>query len=70
MNQVLGGWSVSGITNLSTGFPFTVYANTSVDFSGFNQLADRPDIVGSGALAINRAWKPGQFLGSCILRQS
>jgi len=60
VNQILGGWSLSGITNLSTGFPFTVYANTSVDFSGFNQLADRPDIAGSGALILNRG-NPDNF---------
>jgi hypothetical protein len=53
MNQVLGGWSLSAITNLTTGHPFTVFANTAVDFSGFNQLIDRPD-AGQGTLKINR----------------
>jgi hypothetical protein len=60
VNQMLGGWSLSGITNLATGFPFTVYANPSVDFSGFNQLADRPDIVGTGPLILNRG-NPDNF---------
>jgi hypothetical protein len=54
MQQALGGWSLSGITNIATGNPFTVYANPAIDFSGFNSFADRPDIVGSGSLAINR----------------
>jgi hypothetical protein len=45
---------------LSTGFPFTVYANTAVDFSGFNQLADRPDIVSAGPLTLNRG-NPDNF---------
>ena len=47
---VFGGWTVSGITSAQTGQPFTVY-NTSADFSGFGQQADRPDVVGSGPLA-------------------
>ncbi len=47
--EVFGGWTISGITSLQSGQPFTV-ANTSNDFSGFNQFADRPDLVGSGAL--------------------
>jgi len=50
--QVFGGWQVSGITSAQTGQPFTV-DDTAADFSGFNQLADRPDIIGSGALPQN-----------------
>jgi hypothetical protein len=47
--ELIGGWQVSGITSLQSGAPFTVY-NSSADFSGFNQFADRPDVVGSGRL--------------------
>jgi hypothetical protein len=47
--EVFGGWSLSGIVSVQTGQPFTVY-DDAADFSGFNQLADRPDIVGSGPL--------------------
>ena len=50
--QVFGGWQVSGITSAQTGQPFTVY-DTAADFSGFNQTADRPDIIGSGTLPQN-----------------
>jgi len=50
--QVFGGWVISGITSLQSGQPFTV-ANTSNDFSGFNQFADRPDLIGSGPLQTN-----------------
>jgi len=50
--EVFGGWQVSGITSAQTGQPFTVY-DTAADFSGFNQTADRPDIIGSGALPQN-----------------
>jgi hypothetical protein len=48
--QVFGGWQVSGITSLQSGQPFTVY-NTATDYSGFNQGADRPDVIGTGKLA-------------------
>ena len=47
--EIFGGWTASGITSLQSGQPFTV-ANTSNDFSGFNQFADRPDLLGAGAL--------------------
>jgi hypothetical protein len=47
--QVFGGWQISGITTLQTGSPFTVY-NSSQDFSGFNNLNDRPDVIGTGTL--------------------
>ncbi|HYK63026.1 MAG TPA: hypothetical protein VEV85_26550, partial [Bryobacteraceae bacterium] len=60
VDQILGGWTLSAITNLTTGVPFTVFANTSVDFSGFNSLVDRPDLVTAGPLQINRG-NPDNF---------
>jgi hypothetical protein len=50
--QLFGGWTVSGLVTASTGQPFTVY-NSAQDFSGFNQFADRPDLVAGGPLATN-----------------
>jgi hypothetical protein len=50
--ELFGGWSVSGIVSAQTGQPFTVY-DTAADFSGFNQVADRPDVLGSGKLSTN-----------------
>jgi hypothetical protein len=47
--QIIGGWQISGITTVQSGSPFTVF-NGSQDFSGFNQLFDRPDVVGGGPL--------------------
>jgi hypothetical protein len=47
--QVFGGWQISGITTLQTGSPFTVY-NSSLDYSGFNQFNDRPDVIGAGPI--------------------
>ncbi|HLX41978.1 MAG TPA: carboxypeptidase-like regulatory domain-containing protein [Bryobacteraceae bacterium] len=63
--ELFSGWEVSGIVSVQTGSPFTVY-NTSADFSGFNQLADRPDIVGTGPLVTNysnpdAAFNPAYF---------
>jgi hypothetical protein len=52
VQQILGGWDVGGITNVHSGFPFTILANTSRDFSGFNQFADRPN-VGNTPLTID-----------------
>jgi Carboxypeptidase regulatory-like domain len=60
VDQVFGGWSISAITNIASGNPFTVYANPAIDFSGFNSFADRPDIQGSGPLVINRG-NPDNF---------
>ena len=49
---IVGGWQVSGIVSAQTGQPFTVY-DSAADFSGFNQLADRPNVIGSGPLPTN-----------------
>ncbi len=51
--QALGGWQLSGISNLTTGQPFTVWANKSVDFSGYGTLVDRPDIAEPGSLVMH-----------------
>ena len=50
--ELLGGWQLSGIVSAQSGQPFTVY-DTAADFSGFNQLADRPDVIGTGKLITN-----------------
>jgi hypothetical protein len=60
VSQILGGWTLSAISNLTTGVPFTVFSNTSVDFSGFNSALDRPDVVAPGPLTINRG-NPDNF---------
>lgn len=46
--EAFEGWTVSGITEIQSGLPFTVYLN-GIDYSGFNQFADRPN-VGAGKL--------------------
>lgn len=52
LEQLLGAWNVGGIVNWHTGFPFTIFANTATDFSGFNQFVDRPN-AGNAPLPIN-----------------
>ena len=50
LNQLVGGWTVSGITNARTGFPFTVCASSDIDFTGLNRwtlasgFSDRVDL--------------------------
>jgi hypothetical protein len=60
VQQVLGGWTLATITNISTGVPFTVYGGTALDYTGFNSLNDRPDLVTAGPLQLNRG-NPDHF---------
>src|SRR6266852_8149424 len=43
VGELIGGWSIAGIVTHSSGFPYTVFAGTSFDYSGLNQFADRPN---------------------------
>ena len=45
LGQIIGGWDTSGIFNYRSGFPFSVLAGTSFDYSGLNQFADRPNFA-------------------------
>lgn len=65
-DRLVSGWSLSGITNLTTGQPFTVVTNPNVDYSGFNQFNDRPNYVCSGALPVNRGNPHDLFSPSCF----
>ena len=49
--EAFEGWTVSGITEIQSGQPFTVYLGNT-DYSGFNQFSDRPN-VGVGRLSQN-----------------
>jgi hypothetical protein len=66
LNEAVSGWTVSAITNLATGEPFTVLTNNSLDYSGFNQFLDRPNYVCSGSLAINRSERTSLFNPACF----
>ena len=43
--QLLGGWEISGIVTLQSGFPFTVGAGGSNNNSAAQQYSDRADLV-------------------------
>jgi len=66
VDEAISGWTLSGITNLNTGQPFTVLTNTNLDYSGFNQFLDRPNYVCSGPLQINEGNRLGLFNTSCF----
>jgi hypothetical protein len=64
--KLVSGWSISGITNIASGEPFTVLTNPSVDYSGFNQLLDRPNYVCNGRLALNESNPAHLFNTNCF----
>ncbi len=50
VDRIIGGWQIAGITTWRTGFPFTVWGDlNTTDFSGFNQFADRGDLIAPGS---------------------
>lgn len=62
--EAFEGWTVSGITEVQSGLPFTAYLGNT-DYSGFNQFADRPN-VSAGRLPQNNknpdaAFTPSYF---------
>lgn len=64
VDQILGGWDIGGITNWHTGFPFTIFAGTATDFSGFNQFADRANTSSPVTLNfddVNHVFNTAQF---------
>ncbi len=66
VNEAIGGWTVSGITNLNTGQPFTVLTNTNLDYSGFNQFLDRPNYICNGPLQLSEGTRLNLFNPACF----
>jgi hypothetical protein len=60
-NQLVGGWQVSGVTTLQTGYPFTVFAPQ--DFSNTGTLTPRPDRLcnGEGQKTLEAWFDPSCF---------
>ncbi len=45
LGQIVGGWTIGTTTIYRSGFPFTIRASSSTDYSGFNQFSDRVNLV-------------------------
>ena len=60
--EAFEGWMLSGITEVQSGQPFTVYLG-GTDYSGFNQFADRPNI-GRGRLIQHNKTPDSAFVTS------
>lgn len=56
VNQILGGWSLTGVIPIRSGTPFTVWNGGDRDLDGTNNQ-DRPDI-GNAKAAINTMAQP------------
>lgn len=52
---ILNDWQISGLTVVQTGLPFTIHLSSAIDYSGFHQYADRPNVIGTGKLNIRRS---------------
>jgi len=65
-DELISGWTLSAITNLTTGEPFTVLINTNQDYSGFNQFVDRASYVCSGPIQINEGSRLNFFNKACF----
>jgi hypothetical protein len=65
-NAVLGGWQVSGITQVQSGFPFTVGAN---DYSNSQSTNSRPDrtCFGNGPKTITKWFDTSCFNKTALL---
>jgi len=57
LRQILGGWEVSAITTLQSGFPFTVQAGSGNNNSQSQQYLDRADIVPGVQLNVRQGGK-------------
>ena len=66
VNEVISGWTFSGITNINSGQPFTVLTNTSLDYSGFNQFLDRPNYICNGPLQLDEGTRLDLFNKACF----
>ncbi|NYF51331.1 TonB-dependent receptor [Tunturiibacter gelidoferens] len=68
MEKVLGGWSVSGIFNIHTGFPWTPVFNAPGSLyyasSGYSQLRPATYLGGAGHSTSNDAFKSGPGVGN------
>jgi hypothetical protein len=68
LEKIVGGWSVSGIFNIHTGFPWTPLYNTPGSLyygsSGYSQLRPAAYVGGAHNSTSNNAFKSGPGVGS------
>jgi hypothetical protein len=68
LEKVVGGWSLSGIFNLHTGFPWTPQISTGSNLyyanSGYTTLRPAAYLGGAGHDASNNAFKSGPGVGN------
>ena len=68
LEKIVGGWSISGIFNIHTGFPWTPVFNTpgSIYYasSGYSQLRPAAYVGGAGSDTSNDAFKSGPGVGN------
>jgi len=68
LEKIVGGWSISGIFNLHTGFPWNPIVNTGSDLyypgSGYGQLRPASYNGGAGNNTSNDAFKSGPGVGN------
>ena len=62
VGRILGGWQVSGIVSMQSGFPFTV--TTSSDFNQDGVSTDRPNIISSVGPIVGHS--PSDFLNGAF----
>lgn len=71
LEKVVGGWSLSGIFNLHTGFPWSPVVNTKGDLyctqcGGYTQLYPAAYLGGAGHDTSNDAYKSGPGVGNGV----
>jgi hypothetical protein len=68
LERLVGGWSISGILNLHTGFPWTPYYNSTVGSAycstcGYSNFLPAAYVGGAGHDTSNDAYKSGPGVG-------
>jgi hypothetical protein len=65
-NHIVGGWQVSGITSLQSGFPMTIFPDQ--DYSNTGSMSPRPDRLchGDGPKTLEMWYDPSCFTNAAL----